>query len=337
MVDATTATVPHTAAAAGCCPPSAPPSGTVAGVPSDVVVRRPTPASAAAPGRHDMVPLPGGAFRMGTDGGDGFPPDGEGPARTVTVAPFAIARTAITNAQFREFVRATGHVTDADRIGWSYVFHAMVTTEGRTRTVGRSGEAPWWLAVRGATWSRPEGPGSSWRHRPDHPVVHVSWNDAAAYCRWSGTRLPTEAEWEYAAAGGLDGARFPWGDDLEPGGTHRCNVWQGEFPHHDTAADGHAGTAPVQTYPPNGFGLFQMTGNTWEWCADWWSGTWHAEPGAPRTDPTGPPTGTVRVLKGGSFLCHASYCNRYRVAARSSNTPDSSTAHMGFRVVVDLP
>lgn len=298
---------------------------------------RTAPATAPTVARHDMVSLPGGPFRMGSDAGDGFPPDGEGPARTVTVSPFAIARTAVTNAQFREFVRATGHVTDADRIGWSYVFHATVTTEGRTRTVGRSGEAPWWLAVRGATWSRPEGPGSSWRHRPDHPVVHVSWNDAAAYCRWSGTRLPTEAEWEYAAAGGLEGVRFPWGDDLEPGGTHRCNVWQGEFPHRDTAADGYAGTAPVQTYPPNGFGLFQMTGNAWEWCADWWSGTWHAEPGAPRTDPTGPPTGTVRVLKGGSFLCHASYCNRYRVAARSSNTPDSSTAHMGFRVVADLP
>ena len=284
-----------------------------------------------------MVALPGGPFRMGTDGAEGFPPDGEGPARTVTVSPFAIGRTAVTNAQFREFVRATGHVTDADRIGWSYVFHSMVTVEGTTRVVGRSGEAPWWLAVRGATWSRPEGPGSSWRHRPDHPVVHVSWNDAAAYCRWSGTRLPTEAEWEYAAAGGLDGARFPWGDDLEPGGTHRCNVWQGTFPHHNTAADGHVGTAPVQAYQPNGYGLFQMTGNTWEWCADWWSGTWHAAPDAPRTDPTGPPTGTARLLKGGSFLCHASYCNRYRIAARSSNTPDSSTAHMGFRVVADLP
>jgi formylglycine-generating enzyme required for sulfatase activity len=283
-----------------------------------------------------MAQVPGGRFRMGTDGVEGFPPDGEGPTRTVTVAPFAIARTAVSNAQFREFVRATGYVTDADRIGWSYVFHLYVTAEGTTRIVGRSGEAPWWLAVRGATWSRPEGPGSSWRHRPNHPVVHVSWNDAAAYCRWAGTRLPTEAEWEYAAAGGLDGARFPWGDDLEPDGSHRCNVWQGEFPHRDTAADGHAGTAPVRTYAPNGYGLFQMIGNTWEWCADWWNRTWHAEPGAPRTDPTGPPTGTVRVLKGGSFLCHASYCNRYRVAARSSNTPDSSTAHMGFRVVSDV-
>lgn len=298
--------------------------------------------------RHDLVVLPEGTFRMGTGersisqsgggegSGTGFEADGEGPVRDVTVASIAIARTAVTNAQFREFVRATGHVTDADRLGWSYVFHHFVTPEGLTRVDGRADGASWWWAVRGTSWSRPEGPGSSVRTRPDHPVVHVSWNDAAAYCKWAAVRLPAEAEWEYAARGGLDGARYPWGDDLTPGGTHRCNIWQGDFPHRNIAEDGYAGTAPVRTFAPNGYGLFQMSGNTWEWCADWWSATDHARPDAPRDNPAGPPTGTARVLRGGSYLCHASYCNRYRVAARSSNTADSTTGHMGFRVVADV-
>jgi formylglycine-generating enzyme len=168
----------------------------------------------------------------------------------------------------------------------------------------------------------------------DHPVVHVSWNDAMAYCAWSGQRLPTEAEWEYAARGGLTGKNYPWGDKLRPGGKHLCNIWQGEFPRINTADDGYEETCPTDAFPPNGFGLYSITGNTWEWCADWFSTDFHRD--GPRNDPKGPDTGTNRVIKGGSFLCHKSYCNRYRVAARSSNTPDSSTSHMSFRCARDV-
>jgi formylglycine-generating enzyme required for sulfatase activity len=163
--------------------------------------------------------------------------------------------------------------------------------------------------------------------------VHVSWNDASAYADWAGKRLPTEAEWEYAARGGLEQKLYPWGDDLTPAGRHLCNIWQGEFPTHDTAEDGYAGTCPVDAFPPNGFELYSVAGNVWEWCLDWFSPDFHRI--ATRVNPVGPPSGTAKVMKGGSYLCHASYCNRYRVAARTSNTPDSSTTNTGFRCVRD--
>lgn len=280
---------------------------------------------------HGLVRLDGGTFRMGADDGVGFPQDGEGPVREVTLRPFRISATAVTNAEFAAFVRDTGYVTDAERFGWSFVFHLFVPAGLRDSAPAAAG-TPWWLAIEGAAWHSPEGPGSDVADRQDHPVVHVSWRDAAAYCAWAGGRLPTEAEWEYAARGGLDQARYPWGDELTPQGEHRCNIWQGRFPTHNTGEDGYLGTAPVTAYRPNGYGLYNMVGNVWEWCADWFATDHLARP---LTDPRGPETGTARVIRGGSYLCHESYCNRYRVAARTSITPDSSTGHTGFRLAAD--
>ncbi len=297
---------------------------------------RPVPSGDAREAREEtlarMVPMPGGTFLMGADDPDGIPEDGEGPVRTVTLDPFLIDRSPVTNTQFAKFVAATGYRTEAEQFGFSFVFSGHIPHERYHELVEDTvAAAPWWCVVRGAQWNTPEGPGSDVKQRGDHPVVHVSWNDAEAYCRWSGQRLPTEAEWEYAARGGLTQQRYPWGDSLRPEGEHRCNVWQGDFPHHDTGEDGFRGTCPVNAFPPNGFGLFSMTGNTWEWCADWFGTNHHS---AASFNPGGPSSSDAKVLKGGSFLCHASYCNRYRVGARSRNTPDSSTANIGFRCVL---
>lgn len=269
---------------------------------------------------------------MGTDNPEGFPQDGEGPVRPVTVDPFFIDIYPVTNELFRRFVVATGYRTEAERFGWSFVFWSHIPNARFNELVEDTvAAAPWWCKVRGAQWNAPEGPGSDVAGRGDHPVVHVTWNDAEAFCRWSGQRLPTEAEWEYAARGGLVQNIYPWGDKLRPNGEHRCNIWQGEFPKHDTAEDGYAGTCPVDAFPPNPFGVYSITGNTWEWCSDWFDAEFHRN--ASRVNPKGPPIGSNRVMKGGSFLCHKSYCNRYRVGARSSNTPDSSTSNLGFRCV----
>ena len=278
-----------------------------------------------------MVDLDGGSFRMGSVDERAYPADGEGPIHVVELRPFRMDRLAVDNHRFAAFVDATGHVTEAERFGWSFVFAGFLPADfPDTRAVS---DAPWWRQVHGADWRHPDGTQSDLYGRDDHPVVHISWNDAQAFCAWSGTRLPTEAEWEYAARGGRRGAAFPWGDDLEPEGRHLMNVFQGTFPRDNTVADGFAGTAPVDAFPPNGFGLLNMTGNVWEWCADWFDAGYYQH--SPRRDPAGPASGTHRVMRGGSYLCHASYCRRYRVSARSGNTPDSSTGNLGFRVAAD--
>jgi sulfatase modifying factor 1 len=280
-----------------------------------------------------MVNLPGGCFLMGSDYVHGFPEDGEGPVRPVTLRPFSIDKYPVSNELFQTFVEATGYRTEAEKFGWSFVFWSLIPPAKFSVLVReRVLSAPWWCQVYGATWKSPEGPGSNVLGREKHPVVHVSWNDAAAFAEWSGQRLPTEAEWEYAARGGLEQKLYPWGDKLRPNSEHRCNIWQGDFPNNDTGDDGYAGTCPVDAFPPNGYGISSITGNTWEWCADWFTSKFDSSRGG--DNPFGPASGTGRVMKGGSFLCHKSYCNRYRVAARTSNTPDSSTSNIGFRCVI---
>ncbi|MFI0418563.1 formylglycine-generating enzyme family protein [Spongiactinospora sp. 9N601] len=308
-----------------CCGPGREPPSAPVVAPVVASVR---PATASR--RHErMIRLPGGSFLMGAEDEEGYRADGEGPVRRIELRPFRIEATAVTNARFATFVKATGYRTEAEDFGFSFVFAGFLSAENALAAqVVRA--APWWRAVAGACWKRPEGPSSSITSRQHHPVVHVSWNDARAYCEWSGTRLPTEAEWEYAARGGLERRRYPWGDELTPGGRHLCNVWQGDFPMRNTGEDGHLGTAPAKSYRPNGYGLHNAIGNVWEWCADWFSADFHRT--GPRDDPTGPPEGAAKVMRGGSYLCHESYCNRYRVAARSSNTPGSSAGNIGFRV-----
>ena len=283
-----------------------------------------------------MARLKGGTFLMGTNDPVGFPADGEGPVRKVTVRPFWIDTATVTNTQFAAFVEATGYATDAEKFGYSYVFHLFLDTRVRAELamLGRQlAGLEWWFHVEGADWRHPEGVDSNLDGRMDHPVVHVSWRDAIAYCDWAGKRLPTEAEFEYAARGGLVQKRYAWGNTLEPGGRHMCNIWQGEFPIRNTGDDGHIGTAPARSFEPNGYGLYNMSGNVWEWVFDWWSPDFHVK--GPRDNPIGPPAGDRRVTRGGSYLCHDSYCNRYRVAARTSNTPDTSTGNCGFRCARD--
>lgn len=332
--------------AGGCCGPGRPAGaksreGATGSAPVDSAAGR----RAAGLDLSAAVSLPGGSFLMGTDEPT-FPLDGEGPVREVAVGAFAIDRYAVSNRRFAAFVAATGYTTEAERFGWSFVFHSFLPADHPpTRAVAA---APWWRVVEGADWRHPFGPASDLAGRQEHPVVHVSWRDARAYARWAGGRLPSEAEWEYAGRGGLTQKRFPWGDRLVDGGRHRCNVWQGEFPKRDHARDGYHGTAPVDAFEPNGFGLYNVVGNVWEWCEDRWAVS--ADPaaadlvtasGAEAASGTeadgGEPHADLRVMKGGSYLCHASYCNRYRLAARSSSTADSATGHLGFRVAYDLP
>jgi formylglycine-generating enzyme required for sulfatase activity len=274
------------------------------------------------------VRIPGGKALVGTRQPE-IPDDGEDPLRTVRVKPFWIGATTVTNAEFAEFVSATGYVTEAEKWGWSFVFWMQVPQDiGPTQgVVGFE----WWRRVDGANWRSINGPGTesdAWL--PEHPVVHVSWNDAQAYARWVGGRLPTEAEWEHAARGGLGDVRFPWGDrepddeEFQP-----CNIWQGRFPEENSGKDGFVTTAPAMSYEPNGYGLYNMVGNVWEWTSDIYRIKSLKKQVRQRLNRMQ----GYRLSKGGSFLCHASYCYRYRIASRSGNSPDSTTTHHGFRIV----
>ena len=305
----------------GCCSPSRGGHGEVSIV----------AASSPSRGTVNMVLVPAGSFWMGSDDVFAYPDDGEGPPVEIELNAYWIDACAVTNAEFAEFVADTGYVTEAERFGWSFVFAGLLPDDFLpTQAVA---QAPWWRKVERADWRHPEGPHSTVDARPNHPVVHISWNDAVAYAGWADKRLATEAEWERAARGGLERTVFPWGDELEPDGGHRMNVWQGDFPHRNSMADGYLGSAPVRSFPPNALGLYEMTGNVWEWTADRFHATFRSRDR--RRNPLGPLHGSGRVQKGGSYLCHHSYCRRYRVAARQSSTPDSSTGNAGFRCVRD--
>lgn len=304
-----------------------------------------------------MIRIPGGTFRMGSDRHYRE----EAPVRQVAVDPFWMDTYTVTNGQFAAFVAATGYLTVAERqlnaadypgakpellLPGTLVFHM---TEGPVDTGVISN---WWSYVPGACWRHPEGLGSTLTGREDHPVVHVAFEDAAAYAAWAGKELPTEAEWEFAARGGLDGAEFVWGDELNPGGRWMANTWQGPFPWRNFRSDGHEGTAPVGSYPPNGYGLFDMAGNVWQWATDWFFAGKSSDAAKSCCGPEDPRGGTIeasydpaqpkiriprKVVKGGSFLCAQSYCRRYRPAARHAQMVDTGMSHIGFRCIVRTP
>lgn len=287
-----------------------------------------TPAS--TPPVIETVLIPGGTALVGTKA-PGIQDDGEGPLRKVKIKPFRIGVTTITNAQFAAFIQATGYVTEAERFGWSFVFHTDVPdTVGDT--MGIDG-LEWWRRVDGAMWRCPNGPGTQAAAHPDHPVTQVSWTDATAYARWAGGRLPQEAEWEHAARGGLQDVPYPWGT-AAPNDTDSfpCNIWQGTFPTVDTAADGWHGTAPARSFAPNGYGLYNVVGNVWEWTSEPYR--IRSLKKSVKQKLAGMPG--YKLSKGGSFLCHRSYCFRYRIAARTGNSPDSAAPHHGLRVVWDV-
>ena len=280
---------------------------------------------------QDIIALPETKGFIGTDR-PVFEVDEEAPYRGIKLKPFWIDATTVTNAQFAEFVAQTGYKTEAETLGNSFVFAAFLADQ--TDTGNAVSAAPWWRLTDGACWHRPAGHNSDITALPDHPVVHISWNDAQGFASWAGGRLPTEAEWEHAARGGLGDAAYPWGDEA-PNDTDffPCNIWQGQFPENNLCKDGFSGTAPAHSFQPNGYGLYNMVGNVWEWTQQ--SFKLRSLKKALRQihrDKAG-----FKICKGGSYLCHASYCHRYRIAARTANSPDSSTGHTGFRLVYDTP
>lgn len=284
-----------------------------------------------------MIEIPKGNYQIGTDDQEGFPGDLERPATRIELDSFLIDSTTVTNREFLEFVRETSYVTESEKFGWSFVFHYFLDEEKKSQSKEVPGLITWY-AVPGADWRHPEGKGSTIDDRMDHPVVHVSRNDALAYCEWAGKRLPSEAEWEVAAKGGTDREKYPWGKELLKDDQHHCNIWQGDFPKENTLEDGYANTAPVKTYEANGYGCYQMIGNVWEWCANPAKITldhFKEKSGPEFWKEYNEVDDKAYAIKGGSFLCHKSYCKRYRIAARNGNTGMSASNNLGFRCVKD--
>lgn len=319
-------------------------------------------AHAAPPATDGMIWIPGGEFTMGSD--DEMAMRNEQPAHRVKVDGFWMDETSVTNAEFQKFVDATGYFTMAERKpDWEELKKQLppgtpkpddsVLVPGSMVFTPTDGEVDlrnmgnFWRWAPGADWKHPEGPESTIDGREDHPVVHVCWDDAVAYAKWAGKRLPTEAEWEFAARGGRDGSRYDWGDEFKPDGKFMANTWTGDFPYKNTKEDGFVGTAPVKSFPPNGYGLYDMAGNVWNWCADWYRPDTHVQMAeqAVTQNPKGPeesfspvnPYQPERVTKGGSFLCSESYCASYRPSARRGLPPDTGMSHIGFRCVKDGP
>ncbi len=316
------------------------------------------------PAPEGMAWIPGGEFVMGSGDSDKLARPVEKPAHRVRVSAFWIDTTEVTNAKFAEFVKATGYITVAEKdIVWEEAKNQLPPGTPRlpdeelkagsvvftppSRAVPLQDISGWWSWVDGADWRHPEGPGSDLKNRADHPVVHIAWEDATAYARWAGKRLPTEAEWEFAARGGLESATFTWGNEPFSASSPQANIWQGDFPHRNTVVDGHERTAPVKSYPPNGYGLHDMSGNVWEWCSDWWRVDLYRARGLEGSvvvDPRGPskshdprqPFEKQRVTRGGSFLCHDCYCAAYRPAGRQGSAIDTGLSHIGFRCVKDV-
>jgi sulfatase modifying factor 1 len=333
--------------------PPRPPSPSPTGVPNSSSQRRSLAVDDAfhesAGADRDMVVIPGRVFDMGTDS-PGMPYDGESPRRKVRVSSFLIDKYEVSNAQYEEFVRDTGHITDSEKWNWSFVLFSSLSRAKQKQVTMWVQDAPWWTQVEGSYWRAPEGPGSDVfssesanGDRRQHPAVHISWTDAKAFCEWrGGSRLPTEAEWELAARGPSDRKVFPWGNVLAPNGTRRLNIYEGDFPKRNSMEDGYAYTAPVDAYgPQNEYGVYNMVGNVWEWVDDWWATDHEVSMGeegseAVQENPRGPDKGIEKVKKGGSFLCHKKFCYRYRNAARFKVEVDNGTQNSGFRCAKDI-
>ncbi|HEY1021362.1 MAG TPA: formylglycine-generating enzyme family protein [Flavisolibacter sp.] len=315
----------------------------------------------AGSGYEGMKWIPGGNFLLGATDNEGRPD--EYPQHPVEVDGFWMDETEVTNAQFKKFVDATGYVTTAERdVDWeelkkqlppgtpkpadSLLVAASLVFISPAGPVSMDDASQWWRWKKGANWRQPQGPGSSIKGKEAFPVVHVSWEDAQAYCKWAGKRLPTEAEWEVAARGGKEDVTYPWGTEKVEASKPKANTWQGVFPVQNTAWDGYTGAAPVKTFAPNSYGLYDMAGNVWEWCSDWYRADWYQQVNnSVQKNPAGPtesydpmePTVPKRVVRGGSFLCHDAYCKGYRVTARMKTSPDTGLEHTGFRCVKDAP